>query len=237
MINKIQGKLVHCRKGERSLKDNINWVITLIASILTTGTLIYKAFFKKAIDREKNYYEKILKPFIEKCKVEDEKIALREIKNQIHHTDEFIPKYILYLMDEAKKNTVNDNAIEDMKLIKVLKCDYFDLYPNDEYLLIRLLKVFSKMLHCIIIFVAFLFLLVGGESFYNGFADLFSSNWSWLSMYEFAIGVIGFVMYIVCIHVVLLFDRDRYTIKKSKIERMVNKKVRAYDKRCNMFVS
>ena len=56
-------------------------------------------------------------------------------------------------------------------------------------------------------------------------------------MYEFAIGVIGFVMYIVCIHVVLLFDRDRYTIKKSKIERMINKKVRAYDKRCNMFVS
>lgn len=218
------------------MKDNISWAITIIASILTTGTLIYKIFIKKAIEREKKYYEIILKPFIEKCIAEDEQNALREIENQIHHTDEFIPKYIVYLIDEAKKNAESNEVTADNKLIKVLKVDYLDFYPNDEYSLMRLIKFLTKMSNCIILILSFLFLFFGCKSLLDGFVDLFSSNWLWISIYKLLLGILGFVMYFVGICFVLLLDRDRYTIRKSKIEKIINKKVKLYNKKCTKFV-
>ena len=67
--------------------------------------------------------------------------ALQEIKDQIYHTDECVPKYVIHLINTSQIQT--DNTITDKKLLKVFIYDYLDIYPNDD----NRMDQFLKFLH------------------------------------------------------------------------------------------
>ena len=114
---------------ESDMQENINFIVAIVTSLITMCTLIYNTFFKGGFKREKQYYNKILIPFIEALKAGNEN-ALQEIKDQINHTDECVPKYVIHLINTSQIQT--DNTITDKKLLKVFIYDYLDIYPNDD---------------------------------------------------------------------------------------------------------
>lgn len=83
-------------------------------------------------------------PFIEALKAGNEN-ALQEIKDQINHTDECVPKYVIHLINTSQIQT--DNTITDKKLLKVFIYDYLDIYPNDDNRMDQLPCIILKILH------------------------------------------------------------------------------------------
>ena len=57
---------------ESDMQENINFIVAIVTSLITMCTLIYNTFFKGGFKREKQYYNKILIPFIEALKAGNE---------------------------------------------------------------------------------------------------------------------------------------------------------------------
>ena len=231
---------------ESDMQENINFIVAIVTSLITMCTLIYNTFFKGGFKREKQYYNKILIPFIEALKAGNEN-ALQEIKDQINHTDECVPKYVIHLINTSQIQT--DNTITDKKLLKVFIYDYLDIYPNDDNRMDQLPCIILKIFTYFKFFLAFLFLMVGNMYLFiiinsflqygmdNGFISSFTSNIRRIDCFEILRAVICYGLYVAVIFWAKNSNIDRYTTRKKKIEKMICRKVKAYDKRNDKYVS
>ena len=230
---------------ESDMQENINFIEAIVTSLITMCTLIYNTFFKGGFKREKQYYNKILIPFIEALKAGNEN-ALQEIKDQINHTDECVPKYVIHLINTSQIQT--DNTITDKKLLKVFIYDYLDIYPNDDNRMDQLPCIILKIFTYFKFFLAFLFLMVGNMYLFiiinsflqygmdNGFISSFTSNIRRIDCFEILRAVICYGLYVAVIFWAKNSNIDRYTTRKKKIEKMICRKVKAYDKRNDKYV-
>ena len=155
------------------MQKKISFIVNIIILFIAMCTPIYNTFFKRSIKREREYYNKILIPFVENLKSGNED-ALQEVKSQIKYTDECIPKYILYLVDISQHQI--DSTITDKKLSKVLIYDYMDIYPNNDNRMIRVARESMKVLVYLLLFLAFGFLIMGSISIAKFFDSLISSD-------------------------------------------------------------
>lgn len=79
-----------------NMLEKIIYFFTIACSCIALGTKIYKKLFTNSIKREKEYYKKVLIPYIDAYK-SGNKRALESTIIQIKRTDEDIPKYIFHL--------------------------------------------------------------------------------------------------------------------------------------------
>lgn len=236
-----RNKKIKRKKERKNMWKNISSFIAIIGSLIAICTTIYKKIFKNGFKREQEYYRKVLLPYVEKNKSGNAN-ALHEIIIQIKRTDEYIPKYIWYLIDKSQNQT--DNATSNDDLHKVLIYDYLDIYPNDDNMMGRLAGIVTKILTFIIIFLAFTFLVSGSLHLATMINNLFLVGSGKIKLsainitngHELLLTLVCFILYIVTICIAMFINQDRYTAKKKKIKKMVKRKVNAYDKRIKNYV-
>ena len=120
--------------------------------------------------------------------------------------------------------------------------DYFDLYPNDDNSMRRIMRGITRFLVYLLfgasLFVTFygsffvtcgvlsflMDLLYGFEGTINGVA-----SWKW-DLKGIFLGAFSIGLSIVYMSLVKQINDDRYTFKKKKINKLIIKKVKAYDK-------
>ena len=141
-----------------------------------------------------------------------------------------------------------DNTITDKKLLKVFIYDYLDIYPNDDNRMDQLPCIILKIFTYFKFFLAFLFLMVGNMYLFiiinsflqygmdNGFISSFTSNIRRIDCFEILRAVICYGLYVAVIFWAKNSNIDRYTTRKKKIEKMICRKVKAYDKRNDKYV-
>lgn len=227
------------------MQDNIKFIVSIVVSIITTCTLIYNTFFKGRYKREREYYNKVLMPFIKKLKAGNEN-ALKEIKKKISTTDEFVPKYVIYLMDSAR-NT-KDAKLVDEKLAKIFIYDYLDIYPNDNNRMSKLMRIICKIAEYALCIAAYFFLLHGCiyivmalgffcVNVYDRRVDLLSASKTDMRIvYLILVAIVCFAVCYGVLFTIKIINDDRYTIQKKEIEKMIQKKVKIYDKRHDKYV-
>ena len=218
------------RAGRMNMLDKLKCIFSTITSAIVVCTLIYNAGFKSNFKREKEYYEVILKMFIGSLVSEKNENVLKQIKGKISHTDDFVPKYVLYLVDKG----------EDEKLLKVLLYDYFDIYPNDDNSINRSARVLTKGIICILLFMAIAFFIWGCICLYMGVEELILGSHNGFRIdnvcYEILSGILCFVLYLFTIWITKIINNDRYTTQKKKIEKMIRKKIDTYDRKHDEYV-
>lgn len=237
-----KNKKIKRKKEGKNMWENISSFIAIIGSLIAICTTIYKKIFKNGFKREQEYYRKVLLPYVEKNKSGNAN-ALHEIIIQIKRTDEYIPKYIWYLIDKSQNQT--DNATSNDDLHKVLIYDYLDIYPNDDNMMGRLAGIVTKIATDVMTFLAFIILVFGSIICVAVFNKLFPigtgkiidlAAFNIKSLQELFLGIGCMVVYVVTIYVAMIINQDRYTAKKKKIETMINRKVKDYDKHVEDYV-
>lgn len=173
---------------------------------------------------------------MEKLEIENEKIAVKEIKEQIRRTDDSIPKYVWYLVDKNK----------DKKLKKVLKMDYLTIYPNENNKMCFIITLVDKILRYLLLFMLCVLLFMGaalilqgifGISFsvYQGQSIEFKDNMQFFC-FEIFFGIGCWVSCFLIGYGVINMRGDRYSLKKKDVKNMINKKVKAYNKRYDKYI-
>lgn len=219
--------------------ENLERILAIITSVIGSITAIYKIGFKTNHKRTEEYYQKILIPFVTKYKKDNNINTIRFLDKKLKVKNENVPKYIFYLMDEQRET--------DLK--KVLIYDYLDIYHNDNATMNQILRSINKALSYVMFFLSFIFLYFGIMSimivFYSIITDAFYdikginsiqlSNSEW-NIWQIIIGAIFIVCSFLLIIFVKFWNEDMYTVKKDKIEKIISKKVRIYDKRKDNYV-
>ena len=212
--------------------DSWQGIITFIVSVIGMLTTIYKIGFKDEQNRTQAYYKETLLPFIVAYQKNSNMNTIKFLKDAVKRDNDNVPKYVFYLLDNQERD----------KLRKVLLYDYFDLYHNDDNTMRRIMKWISRFL-VYLLFGASLFITFYGSFFLvsgvlsilmdlvHGFDGTINGvdTWKW-SLKNIFLGLVSIFLSIVYISLVKKINDDRYTFKKKKIERLINKKVKLYDK-------
>lgn len=242
------------------MESTVAIISSIVALISTVGTLIYKGLMKKSDDREQEYYSKLLKPFIGTIRHNPDVDAIKFVKANVKLEDDFVPKYITYL--------VNQGAEKREELQKVLIVDYISLYENVEKGIQRVYNALSKIMAYVVLFwsVALIFmgsfvftlgLLTIVEFIIDGFSMLVSQGamatieiWKEHrevilqklsdNMITFGIHALlgGIILGISILleHWVAWATNDRYTLRKKRIERKIDKKVTYFGRHKDKFI-
>ncbi len=228
-------------KGNK-LMDKVQAGITFILSLITFGTVIYKLVIKNIHKREDEYYKKVLKPFIIEYSNNKNINAAKYIKRIVNREDDYVPKYIFYLLD--------NNSKEELK--KVLIMDYFDLYNNDTNNIMRVSNYLQKALLYVGMIFVLIFLSVGigllvlcilsliisllCEICKSGVEGIKLIDWEMYINSGSAGGLCVLIGYgIAKLH--LKVNIDRYSIKEKFIKKIIDKKVEEYRKYYNEYVA
>ena len=149
-------------------------------------------------------------------------------------------------MDSAR-NT-KDAKLVDEKLAKIFIYDYLDIYPNDNNRMSKLMRIIREIMEYVCVFVAYFFLLLGCifivmalRSFcvnvYDRRVGLLSDPKTNMVVIHLILFAIAF--WALCygtLFTIKIINDDRYTIQKKEIEKMIQKKVKIYDKRHDKYV-
>lgn len=213
-------------------------LLLLVTSAIGTLTAIYKLVFKNDSKRKKLYYEKVLVPFIVAYKKNSNINSIKFVKNTVDNGSDDVPKYIFWLVEQNRKD----------ELKKVLLYDYFDLYKNDSNQMDWLTYYISRILEYVIFIGAYVLAFLGGAFFGLWFYSILVAIWGsiengvvlWRDMLNSFSNILYFAAcegaYILCILVVKKLNRDMYTYNKKKIEKMIEKKVKRYNKKIDEVV-
>lgn len=202
--------------------------------VSSTGVLtaIYKIGFQRDNKRESKYYEEILNPFICVYKRNQTVNAIKFLKNIIKDDNDFIPKYIFLLMKEN----------EEEKLKKVLICDYCELYRNEDNKVKQIMRIVLKATNYILILFALFMVFLGGKYFSDGLMDIgqhlkdIFAEKEWEHLVNIKNGIVFWGMSFAMIWLALLLNKDRYTLKKRKANKIINKAVKIYDNKINNII-
>lgn len=216
------------------MESTVAIISSIVALVSTAGAFIYKVFLKKGDDREQEYYLRLLKPFIRAIRHNPDVDAIKFVKANVQLEDDFVPKYITYLVDQGAEKK------EDLR--KVFVRDYFSIYCNNENRLENAIMKISQLLVWILWGIGFCFLTVASFFIVLGlFATLVFCILSPLVKKVFILEDVCLGLGVILIGVIILgfawllmkfsrvLDEDRYTFEKSKIENKIKKKIDYYD--------
>lgn len=85
------------------MQNKVISVVSIISGVIAALSLIYNTFLKGTYNRKRKYYNGILKPFIEKYKANRNINSIKFIKKISNCTDDEIPKYIFYLIQNGEE--------------------------------------------------------------------------------------------------------------------------------------
>ncbi len=221
--------------------DKWRKVFEIISIAIAAIATVYKVLFKNNEDKSKQYFEKILLGFVNAHYIDNNMDCIEYIRNRISKKNEYIPTYLHYLVDN------NDNS----KLKKVLLFDYCRFYKNDDSELNKMLRVTEKIMHFILLFlyagsiILLMFECLGGLIFFifhtkslvSETVSVFGLNFPRIAWYLiFFIGIIiVIIVYALIISLFQSFHEDDYTLKTKNIEKLIEKKVKYYDKNHKKF--
>ena len=204
-------------------------IVGLITAIITIFSE-YKGIVNKK-NREDQYYKNLLKPFVKEYTKNKDINVLDFVKKKVERNDDNIPQYIYYLLEK-----------KDSRLYKVLIYDYSNLYQNEENRMSKMLRNISRFLYYLLFFLSLVLLFFGAyaigidilfivmklfQLLFEGFKE-FQKDWNYFVKYL----VIAFTGLAGCYLTNLAIrelNYDRYTIKKKKIEKLIDSSVKIYD--------
>lgn len=129
----------------------------------------------------------------------------------------------------------NDEA-ENLR--KILLYDYSCIYPNDANKIMKFLEMLEKVLNFITLvltFTLFIFATICLPfSLILFILSLFGSNIAFLDL--FFVSIVCFTISIFIIRIHKIIDKDMYTLKECKIQKLVNQKIKSYDKNGNKYI-
>lgn len=202
--------------------NNISIIISIISSAIATITLIYKIGVR-GYKKEREYYDKILSPFIINRRKNLDVNAVKFCKPILRYNYDSIPPYIYYLVEE------NNNV--DLK--KVLILDYTVYYSNFENSLSYILNSINKIIMYSGFFMAIALIIETTVFSMQMLSYLMSGlefNYSLFFLYLTTLPL-PFIM----LKVISFMNNDMYTINRRKIHNLIKHKVKIYNKRHNKF--
>lgn len=216
-------------------------VIEIVSIVIATIATLYKVLFKNNEKKSMQYFEKILLGFVNAHYINNNMDCIKYIRNRISRKNDYIPTYLHYLVDN------NDNS----KLKKVLLYDYCRFYKNDDSNLSKILRVTEKIMYYILLFlyagsiILLMFECLGGVIFFifhfkslvSETVSVFGLSFTMIAWYLiFFIGIIiVIIVYALMISFFQNFHEDDYTLKTKNIEKLIEKKVKYYDKNHKKF--
>lgn len=221
--------------------EKINAIIALITVIIGVLGTVYKIGFKKNDERLDEYYKSVLKPFIVEYKKNKKINTVKFLKDVVMHDEDYVPKYVFSLMHSESK--------EELK--KVLIYDYFEFYRNDDNIMKKIIRTvgrvsafslfffsFFLLLFCIIYILSIFYMLpVDIYDMLNNL-EVASITFIKIKVYTFKIisGLVLFLLSILCVKLASDTNEDIYTVKKKKIKKLIDKRVKTYDKKIETVV-
>ena len=222
--------------------ESIQSIIAIATSAIVLLTTIYKICFKNEISRSAAYYNKVLVPFVIKYKKKSNIKPTKFLKSVVKRNNDNIPKYIFYLMEKE----------DDEKLKKVLIYDYFDIYNNDDNTMTRIMRGINRAIAYFLFFISFFALfescycmsivvytvlalgyqLISKEMNSLIIQTELKGNIFWMAV----IAIILFGISLLCVVIAREINVDTYTLKEKKIKRLIERRVKTYDKKKEMFV-
>lgn len=204
--------------------DQLKTIIAIISPMITVITLVFNIILKKNVQREYRYYEKILKPFME-CYMQDNSFnAWKLCKNKLSYIDEDIPKYVLFLMKEKDKE----------RLVKILFVDYFEIYPNDNKSVLNALSFVMKLFYDILIVLSIFLFTLGICTCFLAFIIIVESFFTppliIKNMIMLFVGIILIFISVFIMKTNTYHNDDRYTCKMKRIKKLIDQKVKMFDK-------
>lgn len=203
----------------------------IVSAILAVITVIISFFNKEqeAYYENKNlYFKNVLLKFYERYKSTANINVVDFIKNNYSHEDNYIPQYIWYLVYENEKE----------KLVKILLKDYVENRISFESTISKMKsKVFRQLAFLEYFFVIIVLFLI----FYS-IIVIFASGTGIQHLYRYNDGVFNFKSMLTDIIGTSVFigamflinwciaSADDYTLKKKKIIKKIDDKVKKYDK-------
>lgn len=212
--------------------DKLVSIIGLVISSTGVFTAIYKIGFQKDNKREATYYEEILNPFVVAYKKNHSINPVIFLKSKIKEDCDFIPKYIFLLVQNE----------EGENLKKVLICDYCELYHNDDNSVKKIFRLVLKAANYILILLAIFMIFLAGKYFVDGLIDMGQhlNDIFVKKQFEYLVdcknGLLFLCMSLVGVRLSLLLNKDRYTINKKRVDKIINKDVKIYDKKISTIV-
>lgn len=213
--------------------DIASKIVALVVATIGAATTVFNIFFKGERGRKQAYYDSILKPFAVAYKKDPSTNAIEFVKGRAEQDNDNIPKYIFYLVD------MQLNQDDDTRLKKVLIDDYLNLYPNEYNKKRNLFETVHKLLDYLMFLLLFLFVFMGALVMTSGIMTLISflfaetphpfTDW-WEGIKEALIGIGISLIGLIPVKLSEWLSKDMYTVKKSRIQKMINKKVRRYDR-------
>lgn len=222
------------------MMENTESILSCITAIIGLITVIiseYKRNISKK-SKEEYYYKNLLKPFVKAYINKKEIDAIGFVRKTVKRDDDNIPKYIYYLLEK-----------EDSEIFKVLIYDYSNLYQNEENRWDKILKNISKFLYYILFLMSLIILFFGTyavtvdamfiimkflQLITGDTAELLTDWGYFLALLVVAIVCLGVFYYINSI--IKELNYDRYTIRKTKIEKLVDSSIRTYNKNIEKIV-
>lgn len=236
--------------------DTASKIVALVVATIGAGTTVYNIFFKDEHGRKQTYYECLLKPFVTAYKKNTDMCAIEFVKSKVERDNDNIPKYIFYLIDsqttqskeilmkpDAQKQLEersNSAAQEnDEKLRKVLIDDYMHLYSNEYNKKRNVFETVHKLLDYLMFLLLFLFVFYGVLMMTSGilssasflFTETVEHTSDWLQGFgDVLMGVVVSFVGLIPVKLSEWFSKDMYTVKKKRIQKIIDKKVRRYDR-------
>lgn len=209
----------------QELAKSLGWLSTAITLIIT----FYKNSQKKIESYEEMYFNEILLPYIDKYRKNNNISSIEFLNDKNSLMNCYIPSYIFYIIDNG----------DSSKLHKILMVDYWKNYNSS---LNNINKKFGKLssisdfvqIFFFIFFMVFCILLalLCALAVVIEFLTVSSINITIIKFSGFSIGniIIFFVLKNSTKKSVNEL-KDDYTVKKEKIEKIIEKKENEYN--CN----
>ena len=231
--------------------DTASKLIALIVASVGAITTIFNTFLLNEKKRKQAYYDCLLKPFVMAYKQDPDINPITFVQSIIKREDDNIPKYIFFLLDTEKlqnqenhKNSA-DLASNSEKLKKVLIDDYINLYPNSRNKKLNLFEAVQKVIDYLLFLVMFLCVIIGSFVMTSAILLLISFLFAetppavsdcWNNLKNILIGIAIAFAGLIPIKISEWTSQDMYTIKKSRIQKIISEKVDRYDSRIDEFV-
>lgn len=236
--------------------DIASKIVALIVAAIGAATTIFNVFFKGERKRKQAYYDNLLKPFAIECKKDPNINTVAFVQSRAKREDDSIPKYVFFLLDEQEKaedeiacqqksNDTKELSQNSDRLKMVLIDDYLNLYPNEYNKKRNLFEAVHKVIDYLMFLMAFLFIIMGSFVITSGIIVLISflfaetptpaADW-WSSIIDTLIGIAIAFAGLIPIKISEWLSKDMYVVKKSCIQKVINKKVSRYNKRFDNYV-
>ncbi len=213
-------------------------IFGVISTIVTVIVTLFNKEQKKLEELSQIYFKEILVPYINEYRKNNNLNSIKFIKKRYGNKEYYIPHYILYLMDNNNKDLLH----------KVLIVDYWKIYPNNENSVSNTINSLTMIFNFLVIFSyiimgsIFAFFIIQSIKFIcselwinRGVSITITiGNSSIPGVLEYIIllisGLLALVYSKFAYSFTLKYTKDEYTININKIDKILKKKEKKFDK-------